>query len=223
MVAILVLATFIAFVCVDYYLHSRRPQPVQVKTAPEAVKELPIPVQLVGGFDLPANLAYHPGHAWALRESPKLVRVGLDDFAARLLGEIDGVELPARGRWLRQGEKGWMVDRRGHRFEVLSPIEGEVVEVNPKVVEDPSLLRKDPYGVGWLVAVSAPAADGNLKNLMRGRMAQHWMEESVATLHSRISGGTGIHLQDGGQAIPDVLAHVSEERWDSLVHDLFLT
>jgi glycine cleavage system H lipoate-binding protein len=223
MVAVIVLASFIVFVCVDYYLHTRRPQPVQVKTAPEAATRVTAPLPLVGGFELPANLAYHPGHAWALRESPKLVRVGLDDFAARLLGDIEQVELPARGRWLRQGEKGWHLDRQGHRFEMLSPIEGEVVEVNPKVVEDPSLLYKDPYGVGWLVAVNAPAADGNLKNLMRDRMAQHWMDEAVATLHSRTSGATGIHLQDGGQAIPDVLAHVSEEQWDSLVHELFLT
>ena len=113
MVAVLVLASFIVFVGVDYYLYYRRPQPVLAKAALEAAKEVPFPLQLVGGFELRANFAYHPGHAWALRESPKLVRVGLDDFAARLLGEIDAVELPARGRWLRQGEKGWYLDRQG--------------------------------------------------------------------------------------------------------------
>ena len=106
MVAVLVLASFIIFVGVDYYLYYRRPQPILAKAAPEAAKEVPAPLPLVGGFELPANFAYHPGHAWALRESPKLVRVGLDDFAARLLGGIEQVELPARGRWLRQGEKG---------------------------------------------------------------------------------------------------------------------
>ena len=223
MVAVIVLASFIVFVGVDYYLHYHRPQPVQVKTAPEAAKEVPFPLQLVGGFELRANFAYHPGHAWALRESPKLVRVGLDDFAARLLGEIDGVELPARGRWLRQGEKGWYLDRQGHRFEMLSPIEGEVVEVNPKVVEDPSLLHKDPYGVGWLVVVNAPAADGNLKNLMRGRMAQHWMEEAGLALRQHVDPDTGMHLQDGGRIIPDVLSSVPEDRWDAVARDLLLT
>ena len=221
MVTILVLATFIAFVVVDYYLHIRPPQPVQAATAPEATKGMPLP--LVAGFDLPANLAYHPGHAWALRESPKLVRVGLDDFAARLLGEIDGIELPARGRWLRQGEKGWTVARRGHHFAILSPMEGEVVEVNPKVVADPSLLHKDPYGLGWLVAVNAPAADGNMKNLMRGRLAQHWMEESGQTLRQHVDPHTGMHLQDGGRIIPDVLSALPEERWEAVARDLLLT
>jgi glycine cleavage system H lipoate-binding protein len=222
-VTILVLATFAVFVCADYYLHHRRPQPVLAKEIPMAARDIPAPLQLVGGYDLPANFAYHPGHAWALRESPKLVRVGLDDFAARLLGDIEQVELPARGRWLRQGEKGWYLIRRGHRFEMLSPIEGEVVEVNPRVVEDPSLLQKDPYGVGWLVAVNAPAANGNMKNLMRGRLAQHWMEESGQALRQHIDPHTGMHLQDGGRVIPDVLSSVPEDHWDAVVHDLLLT
>jgi len=221
MVAILVLTTFIAFVVVDYYLQTRRPQPVLVATAPQVSQETPL--GLVAGFDLPANLAYHPGHTWVLRESPKLVRVGVDDFAARLLGEIDGVELPARGRWLRQGEKGWAVDRQGHRFAMLSPMEGEVVEVNPKVVADPSLLHKDPYGVGWLVAVYAPGADGNMKNLMRGRLAQHWMEESGHALRQHFDPHRGMHLQDGGRVIPDVLSTLPKERWETVARDLLLT
>ena len=149
--------------------------------------------------------------------------MGLDDFAARLLGEIDGVELPARGRWLRQGERGWYLDRRGHRFEVLSPIEGEVVEVNPKVVADPSLLQKDPYGVGWLVAVNAPAADGNLKNLIRGRVAQHWMEEAGFALRQHLDPHIGMHLQDGGRSIPDILSSVPEVAWETLVRELLLS
>ena len=223
MVAFLILATIIVYVCVDYYLHYRRPQPVLAKGAPVEARDIPLPLQLVGGFELPANFAYHFGHTWALRESPKLVRVGLDDFAVRLLGDIEQVELPARGRWLRQGEKGWYLSRQGHRFEMLSPIEGEVVEVNPKVVEDPSLLHKDPYGVGWLVAVNAPAADGNLKNLMRGRLAQHWMEESGQALRQHIDPHTGMHLQDGGRSIPDVLSSVPEDRWDAVARDLLLT
>ena len=223
MIALLVVTTFIVFVTVDYYLHYRHPKPVPAKDTLVVAKEISAPSQLVCGYELPANYAYHPGHAWALRESPKLVRVGLDDFAARFLGGIEQVELPMRGRWLRQGEKGWCLNRRGHRFEMLSPIEGEVVEVNPKVVEDPTLLQKDPYGVGWLLAVNAPAADGNLKNLMRGRMAQHWMEESGQTLRQHVDPHTGMHLQDGGRIIPDVLSSVPEERWDALGRDLLLT
>jgi hypothetical protein len=58
---------------------------------------------------------------------------------------------------------------------------------------------------------------------MRGRLAQRWMEESVATLYSKINGAAGVHLQDGGQAVPDVLGQVPEERWDNLVREFLLS
>ena len=158
MVALMVLATFVLFVLVDYYYQRRQPQPFEMKRAETQAQteDLSFPMNLVGGFKVPAHLSYHPGHAWAMKESPKMVRIGLDDFAARLIGQIDQINLPARGRWLRQGELGWTLGRGSHRFEMLSPIEGEVVDVNPEILRDPSLIQRDPYGIGWLVAVNSP-------------------------------------------------------------------
>ena len=220
----LVLATFILLVAHDYYLQRRQARRMEASDAvPEARGEaMAVPMNVVGGFKAPAHLAYHPGHAWAMKESHKVVRVGLDDFAARVVGQIDQLDLPVRGRWLRQGERGWAIGRGTHRFEMLSPIEGEVIEINPEVLRDPSLAHKDPYGVGWLVAVQAPAVDGNMKNLMHGRLAQRWMEESVAALHTRISPGSEARLQDGGHAIGDMLSLVPESQWDKFVQEMLL-
>jgi len=222
MVAFLVLATFIIFVLVDYYWQTRRPQPVQMASESEVPEEATFPLSVVGGFKLPAPLAYHPGHTWAMKETRQVVRLGLDDFAARLIGHLDEIQLPARGRWLRQGEKAWTVARGNHRFDMLSPMEGEVVDVNQEVLRDPSLAHRDPYGAGWLVAVNAPAVDANMKNLLRGRLAHRWMEESVAVLHTWASPGSAAHLQDGGHAIADILSEVPEPRWEKLVREAFL-
>jgi hypothetical protein len=106
---------------------------------------------------------------------------------------------------------------------MLSPIEGEVVDVNADVLKDPSIIHEDPYGVGWLVAVNSPAADSNLKNLLRGRLAQRWMEGSVLRLHTHLSPSSAAHLQDGGRAISDLLSVLPEERWDQVARELFLT
>jgi glycine cleavage system H lipoate-binding protein len=224
MVPTLVLATFILLVIHDLHSQRRQSQRLEAKaTAPEASQQAsPVPINTVGGFKAPANLAYHPGHAWAMKESRQIVRIGLDDFAARLIGHIDQIELPARGRWLRQGEHGWTLGRGSHRFEMLSPMEGEVVDVNPEVVRDPSLAHQDPYGAGWLMAVQAPAVDGNLKNLLHGRLAECWMEDSVSALHTRISPGSEGRLQDGGHAIADVLSLVPEFQWEKFVREMLL-
>ena len=218
----LMLAMFILLVAHDYYLQKRHARLLEVKSVvPETREEIPaFPMNVVGGFKTPAHLAYHPGHTWAAKESRQLVRVGLDDFAAKVVGQIDQIDLPARGRWLRQGEHGWTITRGSHRFEMLSPIEGEVVEVNPAIVRDPSSAHQDPYGAGWLIAVQAPAVDGNMKNLLHGRMVQRWMEESVIALHTRITPGAEARLQDGGQAIGDVLSLVPETQWDKFVEEM---
>jgi len=224
MVPILVLVMFVLVVGHDFYVQMRQARRLEVKTAlPETREEgQTFPMNVVGGFKAPAHLAYHPGHAWAMKESRQLVRIGLDDFAARVVGQIDQIDLPARGRWLRQGERGWTIGRGSHRFEMLSPIEGEVVEINPEVLRDPSLAHQDPYGVGWLVAVQAPAVDSNMKNLLHGRLAQRWMEESVGALHTRLSPGSEGRLQDGGHAIGDVLSLVPEFQWEKFVQEMLL-
>ena len=224
MVLTLVLITFALLVAHDFYLQRRQARRLGAKEAVTVVQTdaTAFPMNVVGGFKAPAHLAYHPGHAWAMKESRQLVRVGLDDFAARVVGQIDQVDLPGRGRWLRQGERGWTLGRGSHRFEMLSPIEGEVVEVNPEVLRDPSLAHQDPYGAGWLLAINAPAAEGNMKNLLHGRLAQRWMEESVGALHTRLSPGSEARLQDGGHAIGDVLSLVPEFQWEKFVQELLL-
>jgi len=222
MVTVLVLSTFICFVAIDYFLQTKRRRTQEVAAPTVEPKRHFLPVNVVGGFKIAPGVSYHAGHTWAAKETRTIVRIGLDDFAARLLGNVDQLDLPARGRWLRQGEKGWTVARGNHRFEMLSPIEGEVVDVNQEALNNPSIVREDPYGVGWLVAVNSPAADSNLKNLLHGKLAQQWLEDSVEAFRTHINPSAGVHLQDGGHAVPDLLSMLPEESWERVVRELFL-
>src|SRR5678810_1428109 len=77
----------------------------RLETAPRLAQSL------VGGFQVPEKLRFHPGHTWALSESPSLVRVGMDDFASKLVGKVDRIALPQRGQWIRQGQKIWTIFR----------------------------------------------------------------------------------------------------------------
>ncbi len=204
MVITLVVATFILLVVHDYILQRRHTRLLGVKgQAPKLHEKVSSfsAMNIVGGFNTPSNLAYHSGHGWAAKESRQVVRVGIDDFASRIIGQIDQIDLPARGHWLRQGEHGWTIVRAAHRFEMLSTIEGEVVEVNPEVLRNPALAHDDPYSAGW-------------------RLAQHWMEESVNALHTRISPESLAYLQDGGHPIPDMLSLIPEPEWDNFVMEM---
>lgn len=223
MTAILVLATFAVFLLIDY-LRSKQPA---VAPAKIAERRTAVPAKLasayVGGFEMRNNLRYHPGHAWALGESPNFVRVGLDDFAARLLGKVGEVVTPKRGQWLRQGQKFVTILRNGGRAELVSPIEGEVTGVNEAILKDPELLTRDPYGEGWLLTVQAPDAKTCFRNLLSGSLARRWMEEAAGRLRTRMFAAAGAMAQDGGVAVEDFAEQLSSLAWSELTGEFFLT
>ena len=120
MTVLLVLFTFAAFLLIDF-IRTRNSAVVQpvLQVAPAKHAALPrLQPALVGGFAVPENLRYHPGHTWALSESPNLVRVGMDDFASKLTGKVENITLPQRGQWIRQGQKMCTLHRdgRGRRY-----------------------------------------------------------------------------------------------------------
>lgn len=223
MTALLVLAVFIIFLTIDYIQSRKRDvQPVEEPTR----ERLPIhawPVEFVAGFSVPNHLKYHPGHTWALEESPHLVRVGMDDFAARLIGQAQSILLPQRGKWIRQGQPLVTVLRDGVETKMVSPMEGVVANINEVVLKDPSLSLKDPYGEGWLITVEAPDALTNFRNLLGGAAARNWMEEAAARLRTRIPSLVGAVAQDGGLAEADLTKHMPDPDWNALTREFFLT
>lgn len=223
MTVILVLSTFIIFLLIDHFF-SKRPA-VQIAVQPAVAREIVARLQpsLVGGFKVPENLRYHPGHTWALSESPSLVRVGVDDFASKLMGKVERLSLPQRGQWIRQGQKLASVYRDGAKVDMLSPIEGSVADINDALVQNPELARKDPYGEGWLVTVQSPDAKTNFRNLMSGALARWWTEEAASRLQKRVPAMLGALAQDGGVAMDNLTAQMPEQNWTELTREFFLS
>jgi glycine cleavage system H lipoate-binding protein len=227
MTVILVLVTFIGFLLIDHFLSGKK-QVVFAEQRKEQAEGVRIPrlaPALVGGFKVPENLRYHPGHTWALSESPNLVRIGMDDFASKLIGKPEEVKLPQRGQWVRQGQKIWSFKRNGIVVEMVSPIEGSVADVNDEVARNPELARTDPYGEGWMVTVQSPDAKTNFRNLMGGALARWWTEEAASRLQKKIptSMGALALAQDGGVAMDDIASHLPDETWTAATHEFFLS
>lgn len=223
MTALLVVLMFAVFILIDHYFRIAK-QPV-LESAPLSSQQntFTLPSPVVGGFRVPEHLRYHPGHTWALSESPTLVRVGMDEFASKLVGKIERITLPQRGQWIRQGQKIWTVFRDGESVDMLSPIEGQVTDVNEAAISDPNQTRKDPYAEGWLVAVHSPDAKINLRNLLGGTLARTWTEESAARLRTMLPSPAGALAQDGGLAIDGLLSQFPDQQWAALAKEFFLS
>jgi glycine cleavage system H lipoate-binding protein len=224
MTVLLVLFFFATFLLIDHF-RSRRAMAPALQVAPAKHEALPrLQPALVGGFAVPENLRYHPGHTWALSESPTLVRVGMDDFASKLTGKLERIALPQRGQWIRQGQKMCTLYRDGCAVDMVSPIEGTVSNINQALVDDPKLALSDPYGEGWLVTVQAPDAKTSFRNLIGGALARWWTEESASRLQRRMPMAlAGALAQDGGVAVNDLSAQIPDQEWLPLAKEFFLS
>jgi len=222
MTVILVLLTFAIFLMIDYARSQKVAAQPAARIADRETAARVVPA-LVAGFQVPDNVRYHGGHTWALSESQDLVRVGMDDFASKLVGKIESLALPQRGRWVRQGQKIWTIFRDGKSVDMVSPIEGTITDVNEAVAKDPELARKDPYGEGWLLKVQAPDAKINFRNLLGGELARLWTESCAMRLHKRIPALATTLAQDGGVAVDDLTAHMPDEDWAAVAKEFFLS
>jgi glycine cleavage system H protein len=100
-------------------------------------------------MNTPADLRYASSHEWVRLEG-EIATVGISDHAQEELTDVVFVELPALGRTVDAGDPTAVVESVKAASDIYAPIGGEVVEVNPEVEADPSLVNTDPYGKGWI-------------------------------------------------------------------------
>ncbi|HYG47416.1 MAG TPA: glycine cleavage system protein GcvH [Allosphingosinicella sp.] len=94
------------------------------------------------------SVYYTEEHEW-IRVEGDQATVGITDFAQGQLGDIVFVELPEAGRQVVKGGEAAVVESVKAASDVYAPVDGEIVEPNPSLADDPSLVNSDPEGEGW--------------------------------------------------------------------------
>jgi glycine cleavage system H lipoate-binding protein len=177
---------------------------------------------LPSGWFRVRDVFYHPGHAWAMPERDDVVRIGLDDFTQKLLGNVDGIELPDVGSRLDCGGTAWRLNVDSKSIDMLAPVGGEVVGVNRCVLKDPRLAMEDPYGEGWLLEIRVSDVKASMRNLLAGRYAKAWMDETVRALQGKMVGKLGVLMQDGGTPVSGFAFELSGDDWHELAKEFLL-
>jgi glycine cleavage system H lipoate-binding protein len=222
MTVLLVLATFLVFIVLDYLMNRQRGV---ATVAVDPARPTPVTSgrEYVGGFLVPEGLSYHPGHSWLVRERKNVVRVGVDEFAVALMGKVEKINVPSPGQWLRQGQNALSFYRGGEETQMVSPTEGEVLETNSEVLHNPTLLREDPYGQGWLVTLNVPDEVSTTRNLVPKHLVSAWMRDAVERLYARQPALAGAVAADGGRPAEDIAAGLPGVDWKTLTGEFFLT
>jgi glycine cleavage system H protein len=98
------------------------------------------------------DIRYTAEHEWVAVEG-NLATVGITDYAQAALGDLVFVQLPEVGVSLPKGAATAVVESVKAASDILAPLSGTIVEVNPTTVTDPSLVNTQPMGAGWLFKI----------------------------------------------------------------------
>jgi glycine cleavage system H protein len=118
-------------------------------------------------------LHWRHGHAWAKAEDGKM-RVGLTSLGADMAGDIILIRFKPIGSLVEQGKPIGTIESAKWVGPVESPISGEIVDVNQQVRRSPRIIRKDPYGEGWLAVLKPSSLDADAANMVTGGEALEW-------------------------------------------------
>lgn len=110
-------------------------------------------------MSVPAELHYTQEHEWVSIDGD-VATVGITDYAANALGDVVYVSLPAAGASVSAGEPCGEVESTKSVSDLFSPVDGEVVEVNEELDDDPGLVNAEPYAAGWMFRVRIAASAG---------------------------------------------------------------
>jgi len=104
-------------------------------------------------MNVPEGLRYSSDHEWVAVDGD-VARIGITDYAQDALGDVVYVDLPASGSPIVAAESFGEVESTKSVSELYAPVSGEISAVNDQLVDAPEKLNEDPYGEGWIVAIT---------------------------------------------------------------------
>lgn len=140
---------------------------------------------------VPSELRYTREHEWARladgadgadEADGGSITIGITDFAQEQLGDIVYLELPAEGSEVQQGQALGEIESTKSVSDVFSPVSGVVEKINAAGRDNPEVVNQDPYGEGWLVAIT-PSDPGAFAKLMSADEYTAFLESEAGEDH----------------------------------------
>lgn len=181
----------------------------------------PVDLLSVKGIDIPQGVYLHPGHVWVRLEEDGGVRVGLDDFARRVLGPADSVEAPLVGKVVTRNQTAFRVFRKDEIADFLAPVSGVVTDINPGLRKAGDAAHEDPYGSGWVMRLHSDSLRQDLQGLMIGDESRGFLNGEVDRLFQVIEETAGPLAADGGMLGNDIFGNLPGIGWERLNREFF--
>lgn len=181
----------------------------------------PVEVMDIEGIQVPQGYYLHQGHTWAKLEEGGSVRVGMDDFARRLLGPVDRIHTPLMGQRVSQGAAAITVRRGALEADLVSPLSGVVTEINPELRHKGATVHSAPYTDGWVLRLHCDSLRDELGSLIIGADTAAFYDQEVKWLYRQIEAGVGPMATDGGFLGEDISGNLPQMDWQRVMRLFF--
>ncbi|QQS37250.1 MAG: response regulator [Ignavibacteriales bacterium] len=177
-------------------------------------------------FAIPGGVFISKNHCWVSMDQDGSAKIGIDDFAKKLVGKIDDIELPNLGMNVKTGQPLFTVRQNNKSITFSSPVSGQVSSVNLLLKEDLESLDTTPYERNWFCVIDAENMDSEISSLKIGKAAVSFFQEDIESFRSQVSK----ILKQKNQDYPDkptddlyvgVLENFDDGDWDKVTEQFF--
>lgn len=176
-----------------------------------------------GDFSIPGGVFISEGHTWASLEQDGNVKIGMDDFARKTIGEITDIEFPNLGMSLKKGQTIFNIKQGNRSIAFKSPVSGKISKVNTKLSSNLESLERTPYDKNWMCIIDADNLDSEVQSLKIGKAAVTYYLEEIERRQKYFTDIKGIKdLVDLYHQMDDHgIKDLDDEHWQGFVDSFF--
>ncbi len=177
-----------------------------------------------GEFIIPGGVLISPGHCWAGLAQDGTVKVGLDDFARKLIGPVDAIEFPRIGLAVKAGEPLFTIRQKRRGAQFLSPVSGRVAKTNLPLGGNCAALEQTPYHANWICVIESDNLDAEVPALRIGKSAVALFQEDLGLFRAAMrEGGKNSGRKDspGDALYVGELGQLDDAQWEKIAGDFF--
>jgi CheY-like chemotaxis protein len=176
------------------------------------------------GFSIPGGVLIARGHSWASLLPGGAIRVGIDDFARKLIGTVEAVEFPEVGMTVQAGQPVFAVRQKGRVARFPAPVSGRISRVNSEISGKCGELDRSPYGLNWICEMECDALDTEMPALKIGKAAVALVHEDIESAVEFLRGAAKPGESGEWGGIPfavGALGQLTDAQWEKAVQKFF--
>ncbi|PIQ07648.1 MAG: histidine kinase [Ignavibacteriales bacterium CG18_big_fil_WC_8_21_14_2_50_31_20] len=178
-----------------------------------------------GEFAIPGGVFISKNHCWVNIEADGNVKAGIDDFAKKIIGNIDDIEMPNLGMKANKGSVLFSIRQKNRTLSFISPVSGVVTKINTKLKEDIDSINITPYETNWICSIDADNLDNELQDLKIGKAAVAFYHKEIDRYTEKITElrSNDKAIDKGKPLFVGELSELDEYNWNNIVKEFILS